>query len=157
MPSYDIYSRAEAMAYWSTLPHADREVTRDWLQKLIDDTEGTGFDLIAEYQGRVVGKGGMYRPPEFGYMLHPDVWGLGLGTEMAVMILRHAFDVYDIPAVTADVDPENTSSLALLSKLGFTETGRQQNTFEIGGVWKHSIYLKLSRTDWVGRMTERFV
>jgi RimJ/RimL family protein N-acetyltransferase len=148
---FDIYSRPEAMAYWSTPPHSTRQITREWLQALIDNTDTCGFDLIAEYQGRIIGKGGLYRPPEFGYMIHPDFWGRGLGQEMAITILHHAFTAYDLREVTADVDPGNLASLRLLNKLGFQITGQAQKTFQIDGAWKDSVYLALSRACWNDR------
>ncbi len=36
-----------------------------------------GDDYVIEHKGRVIGKAGCYRLPEIGYMLHPDVWGMG--------------------------------------------------------------------------------
>jgi RimJ/RimL family protein N-acetyltransferase len=45
--------------------------------------------------------------------------------------------------LTADVDPRNLSSLALLKRNGFVETGRATGTWQIGAELCDSIYLWL--------------
>ena len=132
-----------AMAYWSTEPHATIEQTRAWLDDMIATPAHLGEDFIVEHEGRVIGKAGLYRFPEIGYILHPDVWGRGFATEALRPILERAFAVHRLPAVVADVDPRNAASLALLSRLGFRETGRAERTFEIAGRWVDSVYLRL--------------
>ena len=44
--------------------------------------------------------------------------------------------------LTADVDPRNAASLALLRRHGFVETGRAAATWQIGDEWCDSIYLR---------------
>ena len=66
-------------------------------------------------------------------------------------ILPHLLTTYRFPALTADVDPENVASLALLARFGFRETGRAEKTIEIAGKWCDSVYLALNREDWATR------
>ena len=47
----------------------------------------------------------------------------------------------------AAVDPRNHRCLALLTQLGFKETGRAERTFCIGGEWSDSVYLVLEKED----------
>nr|WP_230980417.1 GNAT family N-acetyltransferase [Oryzicola mucosus] len=142
-PLHLLLSDARAMAYWSTEPHASLDMTREWLGRMIDIEPDEGEDFIVEHDGRVIGKAGLYRFPEIGYLFHPDVWGQGFATEALRSILDRAFTVHRLPSVIADVDPRNTASLALLARLGFGETGRAERTFEIAGRWVDSVYLKL--------------
>ena len=145
-----VLSDARAMAYWSTSPHADLQQTRTWLQAMIDIPPGAGEDFAVEYAGRVIGKAGLYRFPEIGFILHPDCWGQGLAAEAIRVVLDRAFTVHGLDRVEADVDPRNGASLRLLGRLGFRETGRKERTWFVGGCWCDSVYLALAATDWRG-------
>ena len=102
-------------------------------------------EWIIEQDGGVIGNIGIWNMPEFGFILHPDAWGRGIGTEAARAFIGHAFATHPIEEVTADVDPRNAASLTLLRKLGFLETGRAERTFLVGNEWCDSVYLRLPR------------
>ena len=74
-PLHAILSDPRAMAYWSSLPHGDLQATRDWLSSMIAIEPGEGEDFIVECDGQLIGKAGVYRFPDIGYILHPDLWG----------------------------------------------------------------------------------
>ena len=139
------------MLYWSTPPHEDLEVTRKWLRSMIEIAPGEGEDFIVEHGGRVVGKAGLFRFPEIGFILHPDSWRRGLAREALEPVLDRAFAVHGLERVVADVDPHNAASLSLLGRLGFRETGRRERTYRIGGKWCDSVDLALDRSDWQSR------
>ena len=60
-------------------------------------------------------------------------------------MIARTFADFDIERVTADVDPRNTASLALLHRLGFAETHRAARTWLVGEEWCDSVYLALPR------------
>ena len=93
----------------------------------------------------MIGKAGCWRLPEVGYILHPAAWGQGYAREALETAIAHVFAHFDVPALIADVDPRNEASLNLLARLGFVETGREERTIEVGGVWCDSVYLSLER------------
>ena len=107
----------------------------------IDPAEGE--DFIVEHQGAVIGKAGLYRFPEIGFIFHPAVWGQGFAREALGAVVSRAFAVHRLPAIVADVDPRNAASLAVLIRLGFAETHRAAKTWLIGGQWCDSVYLRL--------------
>ncbi|MES2497640.1 MAG: GNAT family protein [Pseudomonadota bacterium] len=109
---------------------------------------GEGEDFVIEQDGRVIGKAGLYRFPEIGFILRPDRWGQGLAREALEPVIERAFDVHGLPRIEADVDPRNAGSLALLERLGFTRTGFAERTWHIGEEWCDSIYLALDRARW---------
>ncbi len=148
MPLNAILSHPEATAFWSTPPHRDVEQTREWLQSMIDIRAEEGEDFILEHEGRVIGKAGLYRFPEIGFILHPDCWGRGLAAEALRPVLDRAFEVHALAAVAADVDPRNAASLNLLARLGFEESGRKKRTWRVGGRWCDSVYLRLDAASW---------
>jgi RimJ/RimL family protein N-acetyltransferase len=139
-----VLSNRAAMRYWSSLPHERIEETREWLGNMIASDPGISDDFVVELEGRVIGKAGFYRLPEIGYILHPDHWGRGYATEALRAVIAHAFARHAIPAIKADIDPRNTASIRLLTKLGFVESGRASRTWHIGGEWCDSVYLTLT-------------
>jgi len=140
-----VLSNSEATVFWSTPPHANLDETRDWLDAMIASDASESDDWVVEYEGRVVGKAGFFRLPDIGYILHPDCWGRGLAREALCAVIDHVFAHYDIPKITADIDPQNERSIRLLERLGFTFSGRAERTWFIGGKWHDSLYYALPR------------
>lgn len=140
-----IMSDTQGMRYWSTLPHADREVTRIWLNQKIERTAAGGQDFAIEFDGRVIGDVGAGRLPDFGFMIHPQHWGKGIATEASAAFIDHVFSSKLTDQLLADVDPRNVASLRVLEKLGFARSGEAKNTFLLGDEWCDSVYLALPR------------
>ena len=99
-------------------------------------------DFIVEVDGEVIGKMGAYKLPDFGYLLHPSVWGRGYAFEALTAFVEHR-RAAGSTELTADTDPRNIASRRLLEKAGFHETGHAARTWLIGGVWHDSIYYRL--------------
>lgn len=140
-----LLSDARAMRYWSTPPHATLEQSRAWLASMIGVPPRENADFVIEHDGAVIGKAGCWRMPEIGFILHPDYWGRGLAREAVEAVVDHVFAHFEVPTITADVDPRNHASLALLGRLGFAETHRAARTIQVGGKWCDSIYLSRPR------------
>ena len=147
-PLHAILSHPVAMRYWSTPPHEDLDRTRDWLQSMIDIPPGEGEDFIVEHRGRVIGKTGLFRFPEVGFILHPEFWGRGFAREALHAVLDRAFAVHGLGRIVADVDPRNVASLRLLASLGFEETGRRKRSWLVGSEWCDSVDLALTPAAW---------
>jgi RimJ/RimL family protein N-acetyltransferase len=64
---------------------------------------------------------------EIVYALAPDVWGSGLGTELAVALVRYGFDTLELTEIYATVDAANVASLVLLSRIGFRHVRNVEN------------------------------
>lgn len=142
---HPILSSPEAMRYWATLPHESMAVTEKWFADQFFSGQPNRDEWVIERDGRVIGNIGIWKLPEFGFILHPGAWGQGIGTEAARAFLDYAFATHPVDAIKADVDPRNGASLNLLQKLGFTVTGTAENTFLLGDEWCHSVYLALPR------------
>jgi RimJ/RimL family protein N-acetyltransferase len=140
-----ILSDPVAMRYWSSRPHPDLARTREWLDDMIAAPADQSLDFVLEKDGAVIGKAGCWRLPEIGYILAPPYWGQGFAREALQAIIPAVFACFDIPAITADVDPRNTASVGLLLRLGFHETGRAANSWKVGDEWSDSVYLALPR------------
>jgi [ribosomal protein S5]-alanine N-acetyltransferase len=145
---HEVLSDPRAMAYWSSLPHDNLAQTRDWLESMIAIQSSEGEDFVVELDGTLIGKAGLWRFPEIGFILRSDHWGRGYAREALGLVLDRAFTVHGLAKVEADVDPRNHASLALLKGLGFRETGRKDHTWLIGDQWFDSVYLELAPFSW---------
>ena len=138
-----IFVQPQAMAYWSRPPHTQIAETRDWLAGMIAIPPDQGEDFIVTLDGRVIGKAGLWRFPEIGFILDPAFWGRGYAREALEAVIGRAFAVHRLAHVTAGGDPRQERSLALLARLGFPGTGRATRTWHVGNVWCDSVYLRL--------------
>ena len=131
-----------AMRFWSTLPHASLDQTEQWVRSEVEAPRDESDDFVVTLGGALIGKLGCWRLPEVGFLLDPAAWGQGYASEAltAFIARRRALGSTEL---TADVDPENDSSLRLLTRCGFTETHRKAGTWHVGGEWLDSIYLRL--------------
>ena len=146
-----VLSDARAMTYWTHGPHETLERTRLWLASMIESPAELSEDFVVTLDGRAIGKMGAWRLPEFGFILAPEHWGRGYASEALAAFLDHAFARPDIDHLVADVDPRNRASLALLTRHGFSESGRAAGTWNTHIGICDSVYLRLERGDWRAR------
>ena len=140
-----IMSDPRAMRYWSTPEHETIAETRRCLDVLCGAPGNGADDWMIELDGRAIGKAGAWAPPEVGFLLHPDRWGRGYAFEALSALIPILFARHAVPALTAEADPRNAASLALLARLGFRETGRAARTMRWRDEWCDSVYLALPR------------
>ena len=140
-----IMSDPVAMRYWSTPPHAELAETERWVVSMIEADPATNDDFILSLNGRVIGKFGAWKLPEFGFLLDPAEWGKGYANEaMAAFVDRRRR--LGSTELTADVDPRNAASIRLLERSGFVETGRASGTWQVGDELCDSVYFRLDLT-----------
>ena len=139
-----VLSHPEATRYWSTLPHENLGVTRDWVTKMVEADLSKSDDYVIELDGQVIGKVGCFQLPEIGYILHPDHWRRGYATEALKAVIPAIVARHNLPALTADVDPRNKASLRLLTGAGFVDCGRANGTWYVGEELCDSVYLRLA-------------
>jgi [ribosomal protein S5]-alanine N-acetyltransferase len=140
-----VMRQPRTLAYWSTPPHESREQTAEFLEGMMTIPPGEGEDFVIEHEDRLIGKAGLYRFPDIGYLLDPAFWGRGLMREALGAVIMRAFAVHALPRIQADVDPRNAASICLLERLGFRETHRQERTWLVGEQWCDSVYFVLDR------------
>lgn len=64
-------------------------------------------------------KGANHSEAELGYMLLPEFWGKGYGSEMARLLMEIAVLDSDLIRIYANIDPNNMASKKILLHLGF--------------------------------------
>lgn len=134
-----------AMRYWAHPEHETLDRTHAYVAKMIASEATGGDEFVIEHQGMVIGKAGMWRPHEIGFLLHPDHWGVGLAREALTALIAHLFSTHDTDHLTAEVDPRNAASLGLLTRMGFVETHRAEKTLQWRDEWCDSVYLRLDK------------
>lgn len=138
-----IFSDAEAMRYWSRLPHTELAETEAWIAKTMAAVgSGEGDDFGVLYQGALVGRVGLWQSNEIGFIFAPSVWGTGIARE-AVLALIERTRARGATSIMADIDPRNLRVARFLEKLGFKKTGAAKNTYKLGDIWTDSDYLTL--------------
>jgi len=150
-----VFSDARAMTYWTHGPHESLERTREWLELMMDAPPDLSDDFVITLDGRAIGKLGAWRLPEFGFILAPEHWRQGYASEALAAFLDHVFARADVDHLIADVDPRNKSSLALLERHGFVESGRAAGTWETHIGRCDSVYLRLDAEAWRCRRKSR--
>ena len=157
-----------AVHEWAVLPEAIRfqawgpntpEETRAHVQRAIQATQQqprTDYTLAAvlDATGRVIGSGSLlvrserFRTGEIAYILHPDFWNQGFGTEIALSLLGFGFEQLHLHRIAATCDPRNIASGRVLQKAGLTYEGRLRQTLLIRDGWRDSDCYAILEHEW---------
>lgn len=141
---FEIYSDPETMRYWDTLPDTDLSVSQARADTFASLPEPLTYFGI-EYQGKLIGAGGVHAEVEIGYILNRAYWRQGFMREAVEGMLPYLFETLQTDHLTADIDPRNTASHAFLMALGFEKTGEAKNTYHVGDEWSDSVFFRLQR------------
>lgn len=131
------------MRFWSSPPHETLAQSEEWLRSMVGADPAQSDDFLVECAGRVIGKMGCWKLPEIGFMIAADEAGQGYAAEAMAAFLERRRGMAEPRRLIADVDPRNTASLRLLAAHGFVETGRAERSWNVGGEWCDSVYLRL--------------
>lgn len=105
------------------------ERVREILEKTSADfREQRGITWALVLEGRLIGTCGYYRGfedrwGEIGYVMHPAFRRQGYMEEALRAIIAFGFDKLGLDGIGAFTSEQNTASVALLEKLGFSRTG----------------------------------
>ncbi|WP_037365802.1 GNAT family N-acetyltransferase [Nakamurella lactea] len=100
----------------------------------------------------VVGNGGLTsispHCQEISYIVHTDLWGRGLATEIALLLVEFAFHQPGTERVQATCDPRNTASAAVLTRIGMSYEGTLRHTMLIRDGWRDSRMYSVLTHEW---------
>lgn len=154
---FNIFSDAEVMRYWSTLPMTHLDEAR---QKVTASLEGyrTGDALqlgIEHTAERVlIGTCTLFsfhwtsRRAEIGYSLARAYWGTGYMNEALTSLIDHAFGALQLRRLEADIDPRNERSAKSLERLGFQREGYLRERWMVGEEVSDSALYGLLAREW---------
>ncbi|MPY60987.1 GNAT family N-acetyltransferase [Streptomyces spongiae] len=148
--------RAEACRYQPWGPNAEHE-TREFVEgavKAWSDSPQSRFCYVARLGGDAVGMGELHvrsdvqRQGEISYIVHPRVWGQGIGTQIARRLLTYGFGELGLHRIHATCDPRNVGSARVLAKLGMTREGHLRHTRLIRDGWRDSLVFSILEEEW---------
>jgi ribosomal-protein-alanine N-acetyltransferase len=146
----------EACRYQTWGPNSE-EQTRAFVQAAAlawSHTPQTRFAYAASVGGELVGLGELNirsaarRQGEISYLVHPRVWGRGVGTAIGRMLLRTGFESLALHRIYATCDPRNVASGRVLGKIGMTHEGRLRHTAWIRDGWRDSEVFSILEDEW---------
>jgi ribosomal-protein-alanine N-acetyltransferase len=85
-----------------------------------------------------------------GYLLSANFTGKGFMTEAVGLVLKHAFTNLKLHRVEANVQPQNTPSINVLQRCGFTKEGFSRKYLKISGKWRDHERWAIIKEDWKG-------
>lgn len=106
----------------------DREWLVGWAEGSTREWEELGYGRMTirdRGSGAFLGRTGLKRWPQFeetevGWALRPEARGRGIATEGAAATLEWAAGRFDLPYVTAMIQPANVPSIAVVERLGMS-------------------------------------
>jgi RimJ/RimL family protein N-acetyltransferase len=102
------------------------------------------FNIIGFCRLRDLGKGVF----SIGYYLDPVYWGNGYAQEIAIGLMKYAFDDLGARKVIATCDPRNTKSENVLKRCGMTYEGHVREDIQLpNGEWRDSLYYSMLATE----------
>ncbi|MFD0257182.1 GNAT family N-acetyltransferase [Kitasatospora indigofera] len=149
----------EACRYQAWGPNTE-EQTRDFVQGAVDARRRSPqvrFVYAACLDGELVGIGELkvrslaHRQGEISYLVHPRVWGRGVGTAIGGELLGRGFGLTGLHRIHATCDPRNVASARVLGKLGMTHEGRHRHTGLIRDGWRDSDVYSILDQEWAHR------
>ncbi|MGY3061472.1 RimJ/RimL family protein N-acetyltransferase [Streptomyces sp. TE3672] len=91
---------------------------------------------------------------EIAYIVHPRVWGHGVGTAIGQELLSRGFGELGLHRICATCDPRNLASSRVLGKLGMTYEGRHRHTALIRDGWRDSEMFSILEGEWCPRPSD---
>lgn len=140
------YSKLEQVTrYLLWTPHISLLQTERYiklLQKKYDNGSFWDFGLTFRESGKFIGTCGITSVDEkegtveIGYVLAPDFWGMGLGTEAARTVMEYVFDTFCPDKICAKFIEGNNASMHVMQKLGMKLVGIYRNSMYVKGEYK---------------------
>jgi ribosomal-protein-alanine N-acetyltransferase len=114
----------------ATLLEASKEV--QYCRNLFYSKQGIYWTIAKKSDNRMIGAIGLYanhmhRRAEITYDLSRDYWRKGIMLKTIQAVVNYAFNTMGLLRIEAVTRNENTASMALLKKAGFTHEGTLKN------------------------------
>lgn len=152
---FALRSNPVAMKYLDKDPAQSIDDALAFIQRVTDafaNNDGITWAITEKNVGRLVGTIGFWRMDkphhraEIGYMLHPDLHGLGLMQEAVTPLLDYALRELKFHTIEGQVNPNNRASIRLLERNGFErEAYFRENYFWNGKFSDTAVYSLISK------------
>ncbi|MBT3285158.1 GNAT family N-acetyltransferase [Candidatus Bathyarchaeota archaeon] len=142
-----------------TGPYEPMDVSgRDAIEKWFSQENSNSWWVIEDKDGNPVGQ--VITGPDsthqfIGYIVHPDSRGKGYCTEALEIMVDYLFLSRNIVRVQAETNPENTPSIRILEKVGFTFEGVRRMVFFSQGKFNDGSMYSILRDEWEPRVLSK--
>ena len=113
------------------------------------------FLICREADGAIVGTINLtqiflksFQNAYLGYQLFAGFTGNGFMTDAVALVLDRAFKELGLHRVEANVQPENSASIAVLRRCGFSKEGFSRRYLKINGRWRDHERWAILKEDW---------
>lgn len=113
--------------------------------------------LGGDHDGRLIGEITVFLhsvsngQAEIGWAFHPDFQGNGYATEAAKRMLNWAFDEVGAHRVSAHLDPRNSASAAVATRLGMRLEAHFREDLLLKGAWGDTEIYAILQSEWKAR------
>ena len=94
-----------------------------------------------------LGTGGV-QAAKLGAAIATADWGHGYAFDAARTIIDFGFTTLGLHRISGAIGPDNAASMALVTRLGFTQEGRLRDHVFTNGAWRDSILYSLLAHEW---------
>ena len=138
----------------------DRDAAAEHLRRRLPARlpgEGEWMNLAIEHEGRYAGEVGIgqtsaaHRQWEIGYVLCPEAWGRGLGTEAATTMAELAFAA-GAHRVSGRLDARNEASARVLERIGMRREAHLRENEFVKGEWTDEVVYAITEDEWKARV-----
>ncbi|HEX8087721.1 MAG TPA: GNAT family protein [Blastocatellia bacterium] len=120
-----------------------------------EQSDFEGFFVCLAEDDRIIGSinlsqilQGVFKSAYMGYQVGWPFASRGYMSEAIQLVLRHAFNRMKLHRLEANIQPENTPSIALVKRAGFTKEGYSRRYLKIGGRWRDHERWAILAEDW---------
>lgn len=155
---HHLHSIAEVDEFNTLGLPGDIEETKKVIKPVIEDQASKPrrlfmWKIIEKESDSFMGVSGMtlsadrFRLGEIYYKLLPKYWGRGYATEVAKMMIKAGFEVFNLHKVEAGVATDNIASVKVLEKSGMIREGLRRKILPIRGEWKDNYHYGIVEDD----------
>jgi ribosomal-protein-alanine N-acetyltransferase len=94
-----------------------------------------------------LGLGGV-QAAKLGFAVAAAHWGHGYALDAARALIDFGFTTLGLHRISAAIGPDNAASIAIVTRLGFTQEGRLRDHVFTNGAWRDSILYSLLADEW---------
>lgn len=144
---------------FTTPPQTKEAFHTYFLRSQLDNQKGY---LVLNQEHHIVGVfnvneivRGFFQSGYLGYYASVDYAGKGLMSHGLKLVLKEIFTELKLHRIEANIQPNNTSSIQLVTRNGFIKEGFSPRYLKINGIWSDHVRYALTNEDWVNTIKKQ--
>lgn len=160
------YASLEIVCQYQPWGPNSEEETKSFIRDVMIDTAKDPrtrylFAIVMKDDNRLIGAAEFnihdfqHNNGEIGYIVHPDLWGKGIASEAAKLMIEIGFKHFQMHRIQATCDPANIASSRVLEKIGMKKEGVLRENLLIKSGWRDSAVYSVLEIEYNDRMPTR--